>query len=251
MGWKIESSLTRHLRNHQRNIEPSVYDVREADCIRKFRRSAHQFLDHLPVNTAKLPWLAIMQHFGAPTRLVDFTYSPLVALYFAVADAGPTVNHGVTLSDAQLNQKYGPYEIHALHLDSIRKHVHTILNKKRDPSDLDYKIGNNDRQDKEFVGFYEGDYLNARQVAQQGIFLVPSKIDLDIEQFLQGCKSESSFSPDSCWVILRCTGGRVAYGEMIMNLIHANLTAESLFPGLEGVARSLYLRFYQRGIVLP
>lgn len=38
----------------------------------------------IPEARDKFGWLSVMQHYGAPARLLDFTYSPYLALYFAL-----------------------------------------------------------------------------------------------------------------------------------------------------------------------
>jgi hypothetical protein len=84
INWRIESSLVRFFRSHRGNIKRINYSPREEDAITKFRSSAHLHLAHVPAEDDKLSWLAIMQHFDAPTRLIDFTHSPFVALFFAL-----------------------------------------------------------------------------------------------------------------------------------------------------------------------
>jgi hypothetical protein len=234
-NWKLESSLDRFLQNHRgKAIRSSSWYPRERDQIKRFRGAAHNHLGHLPDTSDKLAWLALMQHYGSPTRLLDFTFNPAAALYFALREAG---------------KDSGPYSIHALHIDSVRgcaKAARTNLPRYQNlsppmnPSNEEYGIGDKPA-DVDFVGFFDGSKLNPRQEAQDGLFIVPSRINLDIEDWLQ--KNLAPFNTTkphaTPWFEFVFNNEQDSYYKVVNQLVQVGMTAKRLFPGLEGICESM------------
>lgn len=65
---------TTHTSKSRDKYERSLFDI--------FCREARSHLENVPAD--KWEWLSIAQHHGLPTRLLDWSHNPLVALYFAV-----------------------------------------------------------------------------------------------------------------------------------------------------------------------
>jgi hypothetical protein len=111
-------------------LVPGVY--------RKYSRQTerlllHRFIQGAPTRCAKCPsledyagWLSLMQHYGLPTRLLDWTASPLFAAYFAVAHKPEPDKDGAIwmLVPSQLNQSsLGTEHIPWLHGNDAERFV--------------------------------------------------------------------------------------------------------------------------------
>jgi hypothetical protein len=215
-GWALFSSLSRHFLRYP--IDRAEWRGREERAIRIFRRKAHFYLPDRSVLQDDLRCLALMQHHGAPTRLLDFTKSPFVAAFFALEHAA---------GDAVV------YALNTPHLWSAApRHDATQTRDKIDPrlpGNFERYFADNQHP---LVWFGEPTEMDRRLVAQSGLLVMPASLEQPLDQVLQRYESAQP-------LIERVVLGRELRAEAMHALYRMNITQATLFPDLEGLARSI------------
>ena len=166
-------------------------------------------------------WLALGQHHGLPTRLLDWTYSPLVALHFATKD--PEHDGVVWCIDYVRAHESLPRELREA-LEREGADVFTTELLAEVVEDVDALEG-------DLVLFVEPPSFDARIVNQYALFSVVSPADLRIAD--------------------RVTREIVIPADIKLEvrdkLDQANITKRVLFPGLDGLSRWLTRYYAPRG----
>ena len=209
--WPLYSAISRYFRNYC--VHCSAWPDQEGRILRIFKRKAHVYLEQPPDPDDDFQWLALMQHHGAPTRLIDFTWSPYVAAFFALER---TLGDGVVwaMNPARLASSRAPRrsKVDPRVKGNFRKHF----------------LKGTDR----FIWMGEPQTMNRRLIAQSATFALPGVLDTPVEEILSGY-------PDPEDILAKFILPNHVREIGMRELYRMNITYASLFPDLDGLAKSM------------
>ena len=202
-------------------------NVRELErpIVRAFRKYAAQ--GAVPRDTI-WDWLALGQHHGLPTRMLDWTFSPYVALHFVTTNVTRDICDGVVWSVdyVRVHEALPPQLRSTLEREGADVFTTEMLHElAAGPEELE-QLG-------DFVLFVEPPSFDARIVNQYALFALASRPDLSIDEWL-------AERPD---VVRRIVVPAKLKWEVRDKLDLAYVNERVLFPGLDGLSQWLK-RYY-------
>lgn len=175
--WPLQSALERILGKKWSAENARKFETYSWEA---FKSKYHIYSGNEHVPKSKLSWLSVMQHYGVPTRLIDFTSSPYIALYFALETYVP-------MSKEEL-------AIFAIDYSGLmQKSIEYIQTKDREFQETRLSIECKkdlvfdnvvDRYSYDIAWVTEPIELNARIDRQSGTFLVSGNLEKPIESVL-------------------------------------------------------------------
>lgn len=174
--------------------------------------------------------LVLAQHHGLPTRLLDWTYSPFIAMHFATANTEKFDIDGVIwkVDFVKVNQLVANPLSQLLTEEKCNAFTVEMLEKIESLSDFDKAMGASQ------VCFFEPPSLDERIVNQFALFSLMSNPIASLDDWLID-------HPD---LFRRIIIPSELKWEVRDKLDQANITERVLFPGLDGLARWLKRHYH-------
>ena len=232
--WHLQPKIWRELKG----IECEEALRLEFDSIRYFRERAHLFLDTklIPHEGDPGGWLALMQHYRAPTRMLDWTTSPNVALYFAVMD------YPIEKSDGTREYKPGAvwfYNINSL-LYSMKRYPRVSIEEyKIILADEDSFVEFGLKKSKPNILMYTAGTQTERMLAQKSVLIFSDKPCSDYAEVIGNALLNSNSGCENICALNKITIP-VDFKSKLKEYLHKlDISAHTLFPGLDGLGKAV------------
>jgi hypothetical protein len=211
-------------------------DIRrlELALLRNFRKYGHSER----IGTESIwNWLALGQHRGLPTRLLDWTYSPLVALHFATEDPADYHEDGVvwSVNFVEANKRLPRRLKRILEEESSDTFTVDMLSGLETLREFDALSR------EQFVVFLEPPAIDRRILNQFALFSLMSSPAAVLDEWLVE-------NPELCRRVIVPASLK---WEVRDKLDQANINERVLFPGLDGLSRWLARYYMPTGGELP
>jgi hypothetical protein len=237
-NWDLVSTLERTLprtitvetdETHWMSTQKLNPETNEQAVLLEFQRGAHQYYSATPALDKVVDWLALMQHYGAPTRLLDWTLSPYVALFFALQDNSEGDAALWAMDLKWLQERSG---------ELLRDHYKDYPASSEFYAQCGYinRILLGDNNPYAIVSASPMQ-LNNRMLTQQGLLLCTLRHDVGFSTTLLSMLLQQPIAERQ--VVSKIVLKRDHRIEFLEGLRRMNIHSASLFPGLDGFSRSL------------
>lgn len=252
--WVLATSLARMVQNHHPyyidKFMPAMYEKKMLDEF-MWKYPIYE-KNHIPSYEESIEWLSLMQHYGAPTRMLDFSYSMYIALFMAIDGSSYSQSAIWAINKCVLNDKLVKtycaenktnVVAHSVLDAYIYNQAQTAINKST--------TGNRETN----LYIIKPRMPNERINRQQGLFIIPSSVEVGFEEILKDYYDEHyylemdfdnviklsidyHYSQQSVSV-LKINIPKVLKYNISNALRQMNITSETMYPGLDGLARSM------------